>query len=94
MSSETRPSKVTSVDPKTIRANEIAIENSKNGKVTAVVSVIYLIREGKCKLRRANPKFKNRPENLSHETDKKSSVLLDDSRNLRRTSQKSRNKFS
>jgi hypothetical protein len=45
MSSETRPIKVTSVDPETIRANEIAVENSKNGKVTAVVLVMYLFGE-------------------------------------------------
>ena len=37
MSSETRPIKVTNLDSEKIRANEIAIENSKTGKVTAVV---------------------------------------------------------
>ncbi len=40
MSSETRPIKVTNLDSGKIRANEIAIENSKTGKVTAVVAVI------------------------------------------------------
>jgi hypothetical protein len=33
-----------------IRANEIAIENSKTGKVTAVVAVIYLCRDKLCNL--------------------------------------------
>jgi hypothetical protein len=41
MSSETRPIKVTNLDSDNIRANEIAIENSKTGKVTAVVAVIF-----------------------------------------------------
>ena len=43
MSSETHPIKVTNLDSDKIRANEIAIENSKTGKVTAVVAVIYLV---------------------------------------------------
>jgi hypothetical protein len=43
MSSETRPIEVTNLDSDKIRANEIAIENSKTGKVTAVVAVIYLV---------------------------------------------------
>ena len=38
MSSEKRPIKVTNLDSDNIRANEIAIENSKTGKVTAVVA--------------------------------------------------------
>ncbi len=37
MSSETRPIKATKQAFDTIRANEIAIENSKTGKVTALV---------------------------------------------------------
>ncbi len=65
MSSETRPIRVTNVDPETIRANDIAIENSKTGKVTAVVAVMYLFRERKCKSQSANPKFKKRPKKLS-----------------------------
>ncbi len=36
MSSETRPIKVTNLDSDKIRAKEIAIENSKTGKVTPV----------------------------------------------------------
>ena len=45
MSSETRPIKVTNLDSDKIRANEIAIETSKTGKVTAVVAVIYLSKD-------------------------------------------------
>jgi hypothetical protein len=48
MSSETRPIEVTNLDSDKIRANEIAIENSKTGKVTAVVAVIYLFRDKLC----------------------------------------------
>jgi hypothetical protein len=46
MSSETRPIKVTNLDSDKIRANEIANENSKTGKVTAVVAVMYLFKSG------------------------------------------------
>jgi hypothetical protein len=87
MSSETRPIKVTIIDPETIRANKIAIENSKTGKVTAVVAVIYLFRETKCNLRRANPKSRKKP---SQEMDKISNFLMENSHNLRKVSQKSR----
>jgi hypothetical protein len=48
MSSETRPIKVTNLGSDNIRANDIAIENSKTGKVTAVVTVIYLFRDKLC----------------------------------------------
>jgi hypothetical protein len=94
MYSETRPIKVTNVDPETIRANEIAIENSKTSKVTAVVAVMYLFRGKKCKSRSTSPELEKRPKKLSQEKDKKSSFLLDNSRNLRRMSQKSRNEPS
>jgi hypothetical protein len=53
MSSETRPIKVTISDSDKIRANEIAIENSKTGKVTDVVAVIYLCRDKLCNSRSA-----------------------------------------
>jgi hypothetical protein len=56
MSSETRPIKVTNLDSDNIRANEIAIENSKTGKVTAVVAVLYLYRDKQCNSRSANQK--------------------------------------
>jgi len=48
MSSETRPIKVTSLDSEKIRAKEIAIEKSKTGKVTAVVAVMYLLKDKIC----------------------------------------------
>ena len=53
MSSETRPIKVTNLDSDKIRANEIAIENSKTGKVTAAVAVIYLFKDKPCNLQSA-----------------------------------------
>ena len=56
MSSETRPIKVTNLDSDNIRANEIAIENSKTGKVTAVVAVIYLSKDKLCNSRSAERK--------------------------------------
>jgi hypothetical protein len=39
-STDTRPIKATKLAPETIRANEISIENSKTGKVTAVVALL------------------------------------------------------
>ncbi len=56
MSSETRPIKVTNLDTEKIRANEIAIENSKTGKVSAVVAVIYLSKDEPCNLHSAKRK--------------------------------------
>ena len=56
MSSETRPIKVTNLDSDNIRANEIAIENSKTGKVTAVVAVLYLSKDKLCNSRSAKRK--------------------------------------
>jgi len=62
MSSETRPIKVTNLDSDKIRAKEIAIENSKTGKVTAVVAVMYLSKDKICNSRSAKrkPLAKNR----------------------------------
>jgi len=57
MSSETRPIKVTNLDSDKIRANEIAIENSKTGKVTAVVAVMYLSKDKICNSRSAKRKL-------------------------------------
>ena len=39
-STDTRPIKATKLALDVIRANEIAIENSKTGKVTAVVAIL------------------------------------------------------
>jgi len=57
MSSETHPIKVTNLDSEKIRANEIAIENSKTGKVTAVVAVMYLSKDKLCNSRSAKRKL-------------------------------------
>jgi len=56
MSSETRQIKVTNLDSEKIRANEIAIENSKTGKVTAVVTLIYLSIDKLCNSQSAKQK--------------------------------------
>jgi hypothetical protein len=56
MSSETRPIKVTSLDSDKIRAKGIAIENSKTGKVTAVVAVMYLSKDKICNSQSAKRK--------------------------------------
>ncbi len=56
MSSETGPIKVTNLDSDKIRANKIAIENSKTGKVTAVFAVIYLSKDKLCNSRSAKRK--------------------------------------
>jgi hypothetical protein len=67
MSSETHPIQVTNLDSDKIRANEIAIENSKTGKVTAVVAVIYLFRDKLCNSRSAKrkPLAKDRQKSAS-----------------------------
>ena len=57
MSSETRPIKVTNLDSEKFRANEIAIENSETGKVTAVVAVMYLSKDKLCNTRSAKRKL-------------------------------------
>ncbi len=44
------------LDSDKIRANEIAIENSKTGKVTAVVAVMYLSKDKICNSRSAKRK--------------------------------------
>jgi len=56
MSLETRPIKVTNLDSEKIRAKEIAIENSKTGKVTAVVAVMYLSKDKICNSQSAKRK--------------------------------------
>jgi len=67
MSSETRPIKVTNLDSDKIRANEIAIENSETGKVTAVVAVIYFFKDKLCNSRSAKrePLAKDRQKLVS-----------------------------
>jgi hypothetical protein len=55
LSTEPRPIKVVDTAPsETTRTNEIAIETAKTGKVIAVVAVMSILSEMKCKLRSAN----------------------------------------
>ena len=61
-STDTRPIKATKLALDTIRANEIAIENSKTGKVTAVVAILKVFEDKNCNSRNANPgKLLNKP---------------------------------
>ncbi len=75
MSSETRPIKVTNLDSEQIRANEIAFENSKTGKVTAVVAVIYLSKDKLCNSRSAKRKPLAKDRQKSANKSKKSKRL-------------------
>jgi hypothetical protein len=54
MSTEPRPIKVTKTAAKTISGEEKAIENTKTGKVTVVVAVMYLNDKSKVNLHNAN----------------------------------------
>jgi hypothetical protein len=56
ISTDTRPIKATKLALDTIRANEIAIENSKTGKVTAVVVILKVFGDKIDNSRNANPK--------------------------------------
>ena len=61
-STDTRPIKATKLALDTIRANEIAIENSKTGKVTAVVAILKEFGDKIGNSRKANPgKLLNKP---------------------------------
>ena len=58
----TRPIKATKLALNKIRANEIAIDNSKTGKVTAVVTILKVFGENIRNSRNAKPrKLRNRP---------------------------------
>ena len=57
ISTDTRPIKATSkLALDTIRANEIRIENSRTGKVTAFVAILKIFGENSNNSRNANPK--------------------------------------
>ena len=56
ISTDTYPIKSTKLALDTIRANEIAIENSKTGKVTAVVTMLKVFGDKIYNSRNANPK--------------------------------------
>ncbi len=61
-STDTRPIKATKVALDTIRANEIAIENSKTGKVTTIVAILKVFGDNIRNSRNANPgKLLNKP---------------------------------
>ncbi len=61
-STDTRPIKATKLAPDTIRANEIAIENSKTGKVTAIIAILKVFGDNTYNSRSANPgKLLNKP---------------------------------
>jgi hypothetical protein len=55
VSTDTRPIKATKLALDTIRANEIAIENSKTGKVTAVVAILKVFGDLNINSRNAKP---------------------------------------
>jgi hypothetical protein len=55
LSTEPRAIKVANTAPsETTRADEIAIETAKTGKVTAVVAVMSIFSKKRCKLQNAN----------------------------------------
>jgi len=61
-STDTRPIKATKLALDTFRANEIAIENSKTGKVTVVVAILKVFGDNTRNSRNANPgKLLNKP---------------------------------
>jgi hypothetical protein len=56
VSTDTRPIKATKLALDILKANEIAIENAKTGKVTAVVVILKVFRDKINNSRNANPK--------------------------------------
>jgi hypothetical protein len=55
LSTEPHPIKVANTAPsETTRADEVAIETAKTGKVTVMVTVMSIFSEKRCKLRSAN----------------------------------------
>jgi hypothetical protein len=52
---DTRPIKATKLALDTIRANEIAIENSETGKVTAIMAILLVFGDNTHNSRNANP---------------------------------------
>jgi hypothetical protein len=62
ISTETRPIKATKLALDIIKANEIAIENSKTGKVTTVVAILKVFGDNFTNSQNANPeKLLNKP---------------------------------
>jgi hypothetical protein len=77
---------VNTVPSQTIRANEIAIKTAKPGKVIAVVALMSLLSEKRCKLQSANCKN----EKPSCQKAERADVPENKSRGQRNLSQKSR----
>jgi hypothetical protein len=69
-----------------MRANEIAIETAKTGKVNAVVAVMSIFKEKRCKLRSTNCRNKKPSRHKAESTN----FLEEDSRGPRNLSQRSR----
>ena len=66
---DTRPIKATKLALDTIRANEIAIENSETGKMTAVMAILLVFGDNTHNSRNANPgKLINSPNMNSYLT--------------------------
>jgi hypothetical protein len=87
LSTEPRPIKVTNTAPsETTRADEVAIETAKTGKVTAVVAVMSIFSEKRCKLQSAN--YRN--EKPSCQKAESANFLEENSRIPRSLSQKMR----
>ncbi len=87
MSHKPRPIKVVNTAPsETTRADEIASETAKTGKVTAVVTAMSIFSRKKCKLRSAN--FGN--EKSSCQKVEIANIPEENTRGLRSPSQKSR----
>jgi hypothetical protein len=87
LSTEPCPIKVANTGPsETARADKIAIETAKTGKVTAVVAAMSIFGENRCKLWSAN----RRNEKPSPQNAESANFLEENSRGLRILSQKSR----
>jgi hypothetical protein len=87
LSTEPRPIKAANTAPsETTRANDIAIETAKTGKVTAVVMVMSIFSEKRCKLRSVNC----RNEMTSRQKAESVNFPEENTRGLRSFSQKMR----
>jgi hypothetical protein len=76
-STDTRPIKATKLALNTIRANEIAIEKSKTGKVTAVVTILKVFGDIICNSRNANPeKLLSKPNKRLNSKKKRLNIPL------------------
>jgi hypothetical protein len=87
LSHKPRPIKVADTAlSKTMKADEVAIETAKTGKVTAVVAVMIIFSNERCKLRSAN--LQN--EKPSCQEAERADFLEENTSGLRSLSQESR----